>query len=141
MLNDTQSTGPAAVREADRAHELIRRWFSDESGKLIVDGTSVAALAQQYGTPFYLYSSSVLKNNWEMLRATYPAPFEIYYSIKANPHRAFLRFFLERGCGLEVASGGELQRALAAGCPAEKILYAGPGKSNDEITIARVTYR
>lgn len=136
MVKDAQATSDATAREADWARELIRRWFSHESGMLIVEGMSIESLVTRFGTPFYLYSHHVLDATWKSLRATYPSPFEVYYSMKANPHQAFLRFFLERGCGIEVASGGELRRALAAGCPAAQILYAGPGKSDEELSMA-----
>ncbi len=131
MVHDNQTP-----TEPGGAQELIDRWFARDERHLIVDGHSIETLAERFGTPFYLYSQRVLQTNWEAVRATYPAPFEIFYSMKANPHRAFLAFFLERGCGIEVASGGELTRALRAGCSPSRILYAGPGKSEEEITMA-----
>ena len=76
------------------------------------------------------------ERTWQQLRSTFPPSFRIYYSIKANPHQALLKFFMARGCGLEIASGGELQQALAAGCAPEALIYAGPGKTDAELTLA-----
>jgi diaminopimelate decarboxylase len=56
--------------------------------------------------------------------------------VKANPNQAILEHFVAQGCGLEVASAGELSRALKAGCPPEKILFAGPGKTEAELQFA-----
>jgi diaminopimelate decarboxylase len=72
----------------------------------------------------------------KILRYTLTSQFRTCYSVKANPSQAILRFFVEEGCGLEIASSGELCQALAAGCPAEKILFAGPGKTERELALA-----
>ena len=96
-------------------------------------GLSVRSLAEKYGTPLFIYDRGVLDAKWNQLRAALPARFAISYSVKANPNRAFLEYFLEKGAGLEVASQGEFHQALAAGCPAERILFAGPGKTESEI--------
>ncbi len=66
----------------------------------------------------------------------YPAEFAISYSVKANPNRAIVRYFLGKGCGLEVASAGELMLALEAGCSPERIMFAGPGKTETELRLA-----
>lgn len=95
-------------------------------------------LALKYGTPLYLYDSRVLEQKWALLRKTLPPAFAICYSVKANPNPAILTFFLAKGCGLEVASGGELRRALQVGCPRQKILFAGPGKTEPELDLALV---
>ncbi|MGA8073423.1 MAG: type III PLP-dependent enzyme [Candidatus Acidiferrales bacterium] len=96
-------------------------------------GLSVRSLAEKYGTPLFIYDRSILDAKWNQLRAALPARFAVSYSVKANPNRAFLEYFLEKGAGLEVASQGEFHQALAAGCPAERILFAGPGKTEAEI--------
>src|SRR5208282_3046595 len=64
---------------------------------------------------------------------TLPPRFAISYSVKANPNPAFLRFFLENGCGLEVASAGEFHLAQSSGCLPERIIFAGPGKTEQEL--------
>jgi len=118
------------------ATELVARWFDQQGGELLVDDHRVTKLAERFGTPLYLYSERVLQRTWNAVRAAFPSEFDIYFSIKANPHPAFLDFFLRRGCGLEIASGGELTRALRAGCDPARVLYAGPGKTSEELRMA-----
>ena len=95
----------------------------------------IPEIANEFGTPLFLYDASVLARKWNLLRSTFPAEFEISYSVKANPNPAILRFFLSRGCGLEIASSGELYLGLHAGCPAEKMLFAGPGKTEADLDL------
>ena len=68
--------------------------------------------------------------------STFPSRFDIHYSVKANPNLNLLAFFLAQGAGLEIASAGELHLALEAGCPPQRILFAGPGKTPAEIELA-----
>jgi len=117
----------------DRAARLVERFFSTRNGELLIGELPVSALAGQYGTPLFIYDRSVLDKKWQLLRETLPPEFSISYSVKANPSRAILRTFLEKGAGLEIASGGEFCQALSAGCPPEKILFAGPGKTLEEL--------
>ncbi|MGB8590699.1 MAG: type III PLP-dependent enzyme [Candidatus Acidiferrales bacterium] len=112
---------------------LTAKYFSGSGAELRMGGLSVRALAERYGTPLFLYDRAVLDAKWNQLRGALPARFSISYSVKANPNRAFLEYFLEKGAGLEIASGGEFHQALAAGCPAERILFAGPGKTEAEL--------
>lgn len=127
---------PAQTRKTDHAAELVRRHFGAAGGELLVGGVPVGEIAERHGTPLFIYDSGVLQRQWVALRDALPERFDIFYSIKANPNQAFLRFFLERGCGLEIASGGELCQALAAGCEPERIFFAGPGKSEAELAAA-----
>jgi diaminopimelate decarboxylase len=120
----------------DRSTQLIAQWFPGSGPELRVGGLSVSELAGRYGTPIFVYDAQVLRAKWAALRTALPPEFSLYYSVKANPSTAILRQFLAVGAGLEVASGGELVRALAAGCPAELILFAGPGKTEDELELA-----
>ncbi len=113
--------------------ELTAKYFPDSRAELRMGGLSVRALAEKYGTPLFIYDRSVLDAKWNQLRSALPARFSISYSVKANPNRAILEYFLEKGAGLEIASHGEFHQALAAGCPAERILFAGPGKTDAEL--------
>ena len=90
-------------------------------------------LAQQYGTPLFVYDRGVLDAKLTLLRETLPPGFSIYYSVKANPTRAILQHFLHEGCGLEIASAGEYFQAVQAGCLGENIVFAGPGKTSAEL--------
>lgn len=120
----------------DRVAALIARHFPGSQGELRIDGVPVREAAERFGTPLYVYGESVLDLKWSALRAALPPSFSVYYSVKANPNEAILRHFLAKGCGLEVASAGELRRAFEAGCAPERILFAGPGKTEAELEIA-----
>src|ERR1700730_16273668 len=107
---------------------LIARRFPDSCSELIVGGVPVSALAGTYGTPLFIYDRAVIDAQVDALRAALPSRFFVYFSIKANPNCTIVKHFLSRGCGLEIASAGEFQAALNAGCHAKNILFAGPGK-------------
>jgi diaminopimelate decarboxylase len=111
------------------------RWES-RAGELVVDSLPISGIVARHGTPLFVYSQHILEHKIASLRAALPPAFRICYSVKANPNPAFLAFFQEEGCGLEVASAGELQQALAAGCLPEDILFAGPGKTEAELGLA-----
>jgi diaminopimelate decarboxylase len=94
----------------------------------------VPALAQTYGTPLYVYSQQTLLHHLgELQRAFAPAQPLICYSIKTNPNLAICRLMREAGTGFDVTSGGELYRALAVGGIGEKIVFAGAGKTDEEL--------
>jgi diaminopimelate decarboxylase len=109
---------------------------SDDAGEFLIGGISASVLASRYGTPVFLYDQSVLERKYAALRKALPARFSISYSVKANPNPAFLRFFLSKGCGLEIASAGEFYQAQNAGCFPDDILFAGPGKTEPELELA-----
>jgi diaminopimelate decarboxylase len=110
--------------------------FSASGGELQIGGVPVSKLAQEFGTPVFAYDESVMRRKWDVLRSTFPARFEIYYSVKANPNLNILAFFLAQGAGLEIASAGELYQAREAGCSPSRLLFAGPGKTPAELRLA-----
>ena len=112
---------------------LIKDYFALSNSELAVGGVPVSELAGQYGTPLFVYDSKVMDKKWSLLRDALPPAFSIYYSVKANPNQTVLNHFLAKGAGLEVASAGEFWQALNAGCSPEKIVFAGPGKSESEL--------
>src|SRR5690606_30601812 len=118
------------------AADFVARDIEILDGRWMLDGHALRDLATRFGTPLYVYSERILKRSWQQLRAAFSSEFRVYYSIKANPHPAFLKFFLARGCGLEIASGGELRQGLAAGCDPKEMIYAGPGKTDEELHLA-----
>ncbi len=91
------------------------------------------SLLKRYGSPAYIYELEEVRSACRALRASLPAPSQLYYSIKANPHIALVRELKNLGCRAEVSSLGELNVALDSGMPAELCLYTGPGKSRREI--------
>ncbi len=117
------------------AQRVIERRFRVAGSELQVGGVSVTALAQQFGTPLFIHDRAILDQQLNALRQALPAEFKVYYSIKANPNLAIVAHFAMRGCGVEIASAGEFEQALAAGCPADKMLFAGPGKTDRELEL------
>ena len=111
----------------DHVTKLIERNFSTAHGELRVGTVSAIDVAADFETPLYVYGHELLERKWRALRAALPEEFAISFSVKANPTLAFLQYFLSKGCGLEVASGGEMHRALESGCDPLKIVFAGPG--------------
>ena len=120
----------------NHANETIARWFGHTGGELLVAGKRVSEIVAEVGTPAFVYDRDVLERKWQLLRTALPDRFDISYSVKANPNPAILAFFAQHGAGLEVASGGEIRRALRAVCPPRKISYAGPGKTEEELELA-----
>jgi diaminopimelate decarboxylase len=94
----------------------------------------VPALAQTYGTPLYIYSRRTLLHHLgELQRAFAPVQPLICYSLKTNPNLSLCRLMAEAGAGFDVTSGGELFRALKAGGSGDKIVFAGVGKTEQEL--------
>ena len=118
------------------ADSLIEKYFQIRDNELCVGGLTVRQIADQFGTPLFIYDAGCFDVKWNLLRSTFPERFSIYYSVKANPNRFILRHFLSLGAGLEVASVGELECAIDAGCTPERILFAGPGKTEAELETA-----
>ncbi len=125
-----------ARQKCDHAARIVQRYFEVRNNELCIGGIPVSQLAEQYGTPLFVYDQGIILNKISELRAALPSWFDLYYSIKANPNAAILKCVLRHGCGLEIASGGELVQALNAGCPPDRLLFAGPGKTTDELAAA-----
>jgi diaminopimelate decarboxylase len=119
----------------DQSAFLPEQYFAVRNHELLVGGIPVSELASRYGTPVYVYDLGIIDRKWEALRGALPAEFSIFYSVKANPNREILRHFLAKGAGLEIASAGEFSQALSAGCPPERMLFAGPGKTPAELEL------
>src|SRR3954469_25159179 len=94
-------------------------------------------LAARFSTPTYVYSAATLIDHYDKLAAAFGelSPL-ICYSIKSCGNTHILRLLASRGAGMDVVSGGELARADAAGVPRERVVYAGVGKTDAEITAA-----
>lgn len=87
-------------------------------------------------TPFYLYDTSSIKKNYLDLKNHLPQNFDIFYAIKANPHKKVVSLLCSLGAGADVASAGELTKALASGVKPSNISFAGPGKTEEELEFA-----
>jgi diaminopimelate decarboxylase len=114
---------------------LAQNYWKHNDGELLIGGLKISLLAARYGTPLFVYDRDLIEQKYLALRQGLPAKFAISYSVKANPNPAFLTFFLEKGCGFEIASAGEFHLVRSVGCPSEKILFAGPGKTEAELRL------
>lgn len=111
--------------------------FQYRDGELCAEGVPVSRLAEKYGTPLFIYSSNHFRSQYRKLsNALAGLDPTICYSVKGNSNRAVLEILAELGAGADVVSGGELYRALRAGFKAEKIAFAGVGKTVAEIEYA-----
>ena len=111
--------------------------FKYQNGKLFCEGTDVEIIAKKQGTPLYVYSYKSLVDQFGKLdRAFSAVDHLVCFSVKANPNKAILRAFFAMGAGADVVSGGELRRAVAAGCDPKKIVFSGVGKTSEEIHLA-----
>jgi len=108
--------------------------FKYKNNRLYCENIDVESLAKKFGTPLYVYSYATLVDHFLKLQDAFKAvkPL-ICYSVKANSNLAILKALVKKGSGLDIVSGGELYRALKAGCPAERIVYASVGKTDREI--------
>lgn len=111
--------------------------FKYINNHLYCEKVKVADLAEKFGTPLYVYSYHTLIGHFIKLEKAFAEikPL-ICYSVKANSNIAILKALVDKGAGLDIVSGGELFRALKAGCPPEKIVYASVGKTEKEIAEA-----
>lgn len=108
--------------------------FEYQQGELYCEQVPVSRIAKQVGTPCYVYSHATLVRHIRAYdRAFEGIPHLIAFAMKANSNLAILRLMAKEGSGVDIVSGGELFRALKAGVPASKIVFAGVGKSAEEI--------
>lgn len=105
---------------------------------LCCENVPLPELAEEYGTPLYVYSASAIRERYEAFDSAFRAvPHTICYSVKANSNLSILRMLAKKGCGFDVVSGGELERVLAADRKAAKrVVFSGVGKTREELTAA-----
>lgn len=111
------------------------------SGELMMENVPLAAVAERFGTPCFVYSESALTGAFRQLDSAMKAargerPYLICYAVKANSNLAVLNLFARLGAGFDIVSGGELQRVLKAGGDARKVVFSGLGKSASEMRMA-----
>ncbi len=112
-------------------------FFSYKDNELYAEDVPVRLLAEKYGTPLYIYSYKTLLRHFNAYDEAYKGfPHIVCYALKANSNGAVLRLLAGNGCGADIVSGGELFRAMKAGIPSGKIVYAGVGKTEEEIRSA-----
>lgn len=110
--------------------------FAREGSELVCDGVSLEQAAAEHGTPLYVYSRAAIEASYaSYAQAFAPVPHRICYAVKANGNGAVLRLFAGLGAGADIVSGGELVAARRAGFPAERIVFAGVGKTDAELAL------
>ena len=108
--------------------------YSRSDGALCIEAVPLEALAQQFGTPCYVYSRAALEHAWhEFASACAGRDVLVCYAVKANSNLAILNLFARLGAGFDIVSGGELARVLAAGGDPRKVVFSGLGKTETEI--------
>ncbi|MEM7766979.1 MAG: diaminopimelate decarboxylase [Pseudomonadota bacterium] len=111
--------------------------FTYRNGRLHCEDVDLSTLADEVGTPCYVYSTATLTRHARVIDEAFKdVPSLIAYSVKANGNLGVLATLANAGCGADVVSGGELQRALRAGMPAHRIVFSGVGKTRDEMGLA-----
>ena len=111
--------------------------FSYRDGVLHAEGVSLKRIADEVGTPFYCYSTATLERHYQVLSQSFRGTDHlICFAVKANSNQAVLKTMARLGAGMDVVSEGELRRARAAGMPADKIIFAGVGKTREEMEYA-----
>lgn len=111
--------------------------FQYRNNDLFCENSQIETLAKKYSTPLYLYSKNMIIENFKATDQAFNAvPHTICYAMKANSNFQILKLMASLGSGGDVVSGGELFLAQKAGIPANKIVYAGVGKTDEEIRYA-----
>ena len=112
-------------------------FFHYREGRLYCEEVDLARMADEFGTPLYVYSAGTVLDHYTRLDAALaPLDHLICYAVKANSNRAILQLLADAGAGFDIVSGGELHRVLAAGGEPAKCTFAGVGKSREEIEYA-----
>jgi diaminopimelate decarboxylase len=112
--------------------------FQIRQGELYCEEVPLAEIAASVGTPVYVYSTATMCRHVAALRLALEPLTDplIAYAVKANPNSAVIATLANAGLGADVVSGGEYKRARAAGVPADKIVFSGVGKTEDEMRLA-----
>ncbi|MGA1845597.1 diaminopimelate decarboxylase [Deferribacter abyssi] len=120
-----------------KCREIKMNHFHYTNGEMYCENVPLKKIADEVGTPFYVYSAAAFRKHFEDFDASFKkVPHIICFAVKANSNLAVLNLLGKLGCGADIVSGGELYRALKAGIDSKKIVYAGVGKTEEEIEFA-----
>src|ERR687889_243024 len=123
------------LTQVDKAHVLSARFGGESDGEFAPGGVPISRIAEEHGTPFYLYHGEMIVERVRRVREALGT--EVAFSLKANPNLAVCQLIAsQREAGAEVASSGELVVARAAGFEPEDIVFAGPAKTEEELKMA-----
>ena len=108
--------------------------FSYRNGALYIEGVALTAIAEEFGTPCYVYSRGGIEGAWRAFDGAFGShPHLVCYAVKANGNLAVLNLLARLGSGFDIVSGGELERVLSAGGDPGKVVFSGVGKRADEM--------
>ena len=111
--------------------------FDYKDGQLVAEQVAVASIAEQFGTPSYIYSRATLEKHWQAFDSAFEGIAHLVcYAVKANSNLAVLNVLARLGSGFDIVSAGELARVLAAGGRADRTVFSGVGKTVAEIQYA-----
>jgi len=111
--------------------------YEYRDGRLSVEGVDLAQIAEECGSPTYVYSAGMIRERYRAYDAAFLGmPHKVCYAVKANSNLAVLAVLASEGAGFDIVSGGELFRVLRAGGKAENVVFSGVGKTADEIRYA-----
>ena len=114
--------------------EPFNSYFRYKGNQLFCEDISVKDITAEYGTPVYIYSKKAIEDKIKQYKEAFSGyPTQICYAAKANSNLSILKIFNKHGLGLDIVSGGELYRGLKAGFPPDRIVYAGVGKTDNEL--------
>ena len=112
-------------------------FFQYKNDQLMAENLPVKQLAEQFGTPLYVYSRATLERHWHAFNNAFGEhPHLVCFAVKSNPNIAILNIMAKLGSGFDIVSQGELERVLAAGGDAAKVVFSGVAKSRQEIARA-----
>ncbi len=112
-------------------------FFQYKNNQLMAENLPVKQLAEQFGTPLYIYSKATLERHWHAFDNAFGEhPHLVCFAVKSNPNIAILNVMAKLGSGFDIVSQGELERVLAAGGDAAKVVFSGVAKSHQEIARA-----
>ncbi len=111
--------------------------FAGQKGELTIGGLSVSELASHAGkTPYFAYDLDLISAQVDRFRRAIPSDIHLHYAVKANPHPAVIQHLMALTDGLDMASGGELERVRECGADMAHVSFAGPGKRDPELELA-----
>src|ERR1051326_6582126 len=141
-LEASEASGRTGRHDAALSHRSLSvgtpavNHFQYKNGVLSAEDVPLTELAEAVGTPFYCYSTATLTRHYKVFESALPKGSLIAFSVKANGNIAVLKTLGKLGAGADVVSGGELKKALAAGIPANRIVFSGVGKTREEMRLA-----
>lgn len=110
--------------------------FELVNSRLHASGVDINTIVEEEGTPLFIYDAETIKDRYNYLRSNLPKEIDIFYAMKANSNIAIIKQLVSLGAGVEVASEGELYSCQKVGVAPENIIFAGPAKTDEDISMA-----